>query len=268
MVSLTWHACKYKVRKFHQRYFLKEMSWGSNSCDLFSPGDFLHNINIYPRRHTSLFSNHRRLTVSLRECTINSLGWWPLCPTRQIFFFSKSQMSDGLLEGMRLHGPLPLLHEHALICDLKDIPLFFQTADGGQSPWEKVPPLTSASPAWAFPFLWSQRHTSFFSNCRCQTVSLRQRPLLHEHALLCDLKDIPLNLWTAGIWQSPWEYPRSPCTIASADDPCLQQDIPLYFRITDVGQSPWGSVPTDLCLSCMSMPFFVITKTYLFICQS
>ena len=120
------------------------------------------------RRHASLFSNHRHLTVSLRECKINSLSWWPLCSTRQIFF------------------------------------LFFQITDVRWPPWWNAPPRTSASPAWTFHFLWSQRHTSVFLNCRCQTVSLRQRPLLHECALLCDHKDIPLNFWTAGVWQSPW----------------------------------------------------------------
>ena len=54
--------------------------------------------------------------------------------TKAYLFIFKSQMSDILLERVRLHKPLLLLHEHALLSDHKDIPLYFQIADVGQSP--------------------------------------------------------------------------------------------------------------------------------------
>ena len=54
--------------------------------------------------------------------------------TKAYLFIFKSQMSDILLERVGLHKPLPLLHEHALLSDHEDIPLYFQIADVGQSP--------------------------------------------------------------------------------------------------------------------------------------
>ena len=71
--------------------------------------------------------------------------------TKTYLFIFKLQTADSLLERKRLRWPLPLLHEHALLSDHKDIPLYFQIAVVGQSPWGNGPPRTSASPAWACP---------------------------------------------------------------------------------------------------------------------
>ena len=74
MVTLTWHACKYKVYKLHQRYIPKMRPLLLCLCDIFQA---LINslVCVFYKKHTLL------TLLSMYKCTKPTLQFYPTeCP--------------------------------------------------------------------------------------------------------------------------------------------------------------------------------------------